>query len=69
MLNFVDVALSRHAPAGNARINWYVTFTNEKEFYGTVEELGNDSYLLLRNGIEYYFSSDKVIYMRPDTGE
>jgi hypothetical protein len=67
MVSIVEVALSRYPLAGNARLSWYVTFINEKEFYGTVESLGNDNFRLLRNGLEYYFSADKVIYMRPDT--
>lgn len=66
MGNPVRAALNRNHSPGDEEIIWSVTFVNEKERSGTIEAIGDGTYILHREGAPYYFSEDKVVYLYPN---
>lgn len=67
MSDIVRAAIHSHVLEGDGAITWYITFLNNVQYAGTIRDLGDGKYALDRQGVPYYFSPDKVLYMFPET--
>lgn len=65
MSDLIQDSMNTNQLGGNARMSFYVKFVTGEELFGTLHNLGSNTYMLNRNGTRYNFTADKVVWVRP----